>query len=251
MAHSRFWTLSWGVNGAAFWGDGSAFQMLRRLVRPETIRGSGRTAAGEPARIEGKHGAELNRQVLHRRRAPHRAGHECRTNILPVAAFVYAAFATTDRASHCLAVCSCAQGAGGRRSSAAVATAARCTAAPSAHAKRASKRSMPPRSAMRGVLVASGAGPTVHAAIGVGKKKSRIRVHPHRRRVICCRPTRWRCLATTLSRPSCPGGRWRTVIGAVVRACRCFARRSCAVVVAIVAVLDPPERSAMPHGDPT
>jgi len=58
----------------------------------------------KPARIAGKHGAELNRQVLHRRRAPHRAGHECRTNILPMAAFVYAAFATTGRASCGLAV---------------------------------------------------------------------------------------------------------------------------------------------------
>ena len=169
-----------------------------------------------------------------------------------MAAFVYAAFATTGRASRGLAVCSCAQGAGGRRSSAAVATAARCTAAPSAHGKRARRHSMPPRSATRGVLVASGAGPTAHAAIGAGKEKwSRIRVHPRRRRVICCRPTRWRCLATTLSRPSRPGGRWRTVIGAVVPACRCFARGFCAVVVAVVAVLDPPERSAMPHGDPT
>jgi hypothetical protein len=171
MAHSRSWTLSWGVNGAAFWGDGSAFQMLRRLVRPETIPGSGRTAAGEPARIEGKHGADHYLAVLHRRRAPHRAGHECRTNILPMAAFVYAAFATTGRASRGLAVCSCAQGAGGRRLSAAVATAARCTAAPSAQGKRARRRSMLPRSATPGVLVASGTGRTVHAAIGVGKEK--------------------------------------------------------------------------------
>ena len=52
------------------------------------------------------------------------------------------------------------------------------------------------------------------------------------------------------SRPSRPGGRWRTVIGAAVPACRCFARGSCAVAVTAAVVLDPPERSAMPHGDP-
>ncbi len=136
------------------------------------IEGPGTSATRrKPARIEGKHGAELNLQVLHRRRTPHRAGHECRTNILPISAFVYAAFATTGRASGGLAVSSCAQGAGSRRSSAAVATAARFTAAPSAHSKRARRRSMPPRSATRGVLVASGAGPIAHAAIGGGKEK--------------------------------------------------------------------------------
>ncbi len=56
-----------------------------------------------PARLAGKHGADLNRQVLYRRRAPHRAGHECRTSILPMRAFVYVAAVTPGLS---LAVCS-------------------------------------------------------------------------------------------------------------------------------------------------
>jgi hypothetical protein len=125
----------------------------------------------KPARIEGKHGADPNLQVLHRRRAAHRGGHECRTNILPMAAFVYAAFATMGRASRGLAVSSYAQGAEDRQSSAAVVTAAKSTAAPSVHGKRARRRSMLRRSATRGVLVASGAGPTARAAIAGGTEK--------------------------------------------------------------------------------
>ena len=42
----------------------------------------------------GKHGAALNLQVLQRRRAPHRAGHACRTSILPTMALVHAVPAT-------------------------------------------------------------------------------------------------------------------------------------------------------------
>jgi hypothetical protein len=136
------------------------------------IEGPGTSATcRKPARIEGKHGAELNVAVLHRRRAPHRAGHECRTTILPMVAFVYAAVATTGRASRGLAASFCVQGAGGRRSSAAVATEARSTAAPSAHGKRARRRSMPLRSATRRVLAANDARPAAHAAIGAGKEK--------------------------------------------------------------------------------
>ncbi len=62
-------------------------------------------AAGpRPARIEGKHGAELNLAVQSRRRAAHRAGHECRTRILPMMAFVHASSATQRRPSRYQAV---------------------------------------------------------------------------------------------------------------------------------------------------
>jgi hypothetical protein len=41
--------------------------------------------------IAGKHDADPNLEVLHRRRVPHRAGHECRISIPLMAAFVYVA----------------------------------------------------------------------------------------------------------------------------------------------------------------
>ena len=44
-----------------------------------------------------KHGAARNLQVLHRRRAPHRAGHACRTSILPTMGFVHTVSATQWR----------------------------------------------------------------------------------------------------------------------------------------------------------
>jgi len=67
-----------------------------------------------PARLAGKRGVDLNLQVLYRRRAPHRAGHECRTSILPMRAFVYAAAAALERPRLHLAVCSCAPAAEAR-----------------------------------------------------------------------------------------------------------------------------------------
>ena len=75
----------------------------------ETLPGSGRTAAGEPARIEGKHGADHYLAVLLRRRAPHRAGHECRTSILPMKAFVHILSAIEGRLRPHTAACSCAR----------------------------------------------------------------------------------------------------------------------------------------------
>jgi len=81
-----------------------------------------------PAKLAGKHGADLNLEVLYRRRAPHRAGHECRTSILPMRAFVYAAAAMPGRPGVFLAVCSCALVAETRWSFAAAATAGRSTA---------------------------------------------------------------------------------------------------------------------------
>ena len=56
----------------------------------------------------GKHGAARNLQVLHRRRAPHRAGHACRTTILLTMAFVHAVSATQGGRIRYRAVCSCA-----------------------------------------------------------------------------------------------------------------------------------------------
>jgi hypothetical protein len=55
-----------------------------------------------------KHGAARNLQVLHRRRAPHRAGHACRTTILPTMAFVHAVSATQGCPTRYQAICSCA-----------------------------------------------------------------------------------------------------------------------------------------------
>lgn len=81
-----------------------------------------------PARLAGKHGADLNRQVLYRRRAPHRAGHECRTSILPMRAFVYAMAAIPGRRAVSLAVCSYALVAEAGWSFAAAATGGRSTA---------------------------------------------------------------------------------------------------------------------------
>ena len=47
--------------------------------------------------MRGKHGADHYLAVLSRRRAPHRAGHECKASILPRVAFVYAEPAGTGR----------------------------------------------------------------------------------------------------------------------------------------------------------
>jgi hypothetical protein len=68
--------------------------------------GSERTARRELGRIEGKHGVELNLAVLHRRRALHRAGHECGTVILPMMAFVHVWSATAGRQARYQAGCS-------------------------------------------------------------------------------------------------------------------------------------------------
>ena len=76
------------------------------MLAREEGSGSGRTSWRAPARLAGKHGAERNLQVLYRRRAPHRAGHECRTSILPMRAFVYAAAAMPGMRRLFLAVCS-------------------------------------------------------------------------------------------------------------------------------------------------
>ena len=82
--------------------------------------------------LGGKHGAAHNGQVLHRRRAPHRAGHECRTIILPTEAFVHALSATAGGPSRDRAVFFCAPAAALRSSSAAAAIAGRSTATPAA-----------------------------------------------------------------------------------------------------------------------
>jgi len=118
----------------------------------------------------GKHGADLNLEVLYRRRAAQRAGHECRTTILPMAAFVYAVFAMTRTPRHGLAGCSCADGAAAKPSSAAVATAAKPTAALNAPDRSGGRRSVPPRSDTRRVCVAGAATQTARAGTGRGKK---------------------------------------------------------------------------------
>jgi hypothetical protein len=67
-------------------------------------------------------------QVRYRRRAPHRAGHECRTSILPIRAFVYGAAATGQRRPRYQVACFCVPAAACRLSSAAAVTADRSTA---------------------------------------------------------------------------------------------------------------------------
>jgi len=54
----------------------------------------------------------------------------------------------------------------------------------------------------------------------------------------------------TSSRLTGPSDRPRTAIGAVDPAFRSFARGSCVGVIIVAVVLDPPERSTNPHGDP-
>ena len=56
---------------------------------------------------KGKHGAELNLAVPHRRRAPHRAGHACRVSILGIVAFVHVASADPNMATLCQLGCFC------------------------------------------------------------------------------------------------------------------------------------------------
>jgi hypothetical protein len=80
--------------------------MPRRLGGAKASPGSERTVLVEPARIAGKHGADHNLPVLSRRRAPHRAGHECRASILPNMAFVHISSATRYRPSRYQAACS-------------------------------------------------------------------------------------------------------------------------------------------------
>jgi len=168
---------SWLTVGAArppgsFLGTVSGPDAVVAEPPEAVIEGPGTSATRrKPARIEGKHGAELNLQVPHRRRAPHRAGHDAG----PISCqYRRSSTPRLRRRAERAAVWPSlpvrkVPGAGDR--SAAVATAARFTAAPSAHSKRARRRSTPPRGATRGVLVASGAGPIAHAAIGGGKEK--------------------------------------------------------------------------------
>ena len=81
---------------------------MTRLGMParRRVSGFGDDIAASACQSSGKHGADLNLEVLYRRRAPHRAGHECRTSILPMRAFVYAAAAMPGRPRVFLAVCS-------------------------------------------------------------------------------------------------------------------------------------------------
>ena len=87
------------------------------------VRLAAATSAGrrEPARLGGKHGAAHNQQVLLRRRAPHRAGHECRAIILPMRTFVHAFSTIAGEASRDQAVFSCAPVVASKSSSAAAA----------------------------------------------------------------------------------------------------------------------------------
>jgi hypothetical protein len=109
----------------------SSLESLRRVTdvlgRARWRRGSGicDDIAASACQTWGKHGVDRNRQVLYRRRAPHRVGHECRTSILPMRAFVYVAAAMPRLF---LAVCSCAPVAASRSSSAAAAIGGRSTA---------------------------------------------------------------------------------------------------------------------------
>ena len=117
-------------------GGSSRWCLSGRRRRPA----GGRRGKSLP-KFGGKHGAARNLQVLHRRRAPHRAGHACRPTILPTMAFVHAVPARQARLIRSQAVCSCAPGAATRRSCAVAATAARCTA-PVAVPKQARQRTV-------------------------------------------------------------------------------------------------------------
>ena len=75
----------------------------------DRIRESGGRRGKTLPDLVGKHGAALNPQVLKRRRVPHRAGHACRTSILPMRALVHAASAAQGRSSRYRAVCFCAR----------------------------------------------------------------------------------------------------------------------------------------------
>jgi hypothetical protein len=157
---------------AAQCGDATPLTLRERLRDPSRGRPDGRHLGNlVPACHNcGKHGADLNLAVLYRRRAAQRAGHECRTTILPMAAFVYAVFAMTRRPRRGLGGCSCADGAAARSSCAAVAIAAKSTAALNAPGRSGGRRNAPPRSATRRVRVAGAAMPTGHAVIALGEK---------------------------------------------------------------------------------
>jgi len=117
-------------------------------------------ACREPARLRGKHGADLNLAVPHRRRAPHRAGHECRISIPPNAAFVYDASALLDSQNPSRAGCFCAWAAAVRSSSVVAATAARSIAAATARGGHAGSPCEPPRNATRRAFPAGGPMPS-------------------------------------------------------------------------------------------
>ena len=69
--------------------DPNANGAVRVRLTPE------RAARDSVRRLRGKHGADLNLAVLHRRRAPHRAGHACRDTIPAITAVVHVATAVS------------------------------------------------------------------------------------------------------------------------------------------------------------
>ena len=118
------------------------------------------------------HGAARNLQVLHRRRAPHRAGHACRATILPTMAFVHAVSATQGGPTGYRAVFSCAQVAATRRSFAVAATAVRSTASAPVPGRLGDERSSRPDGATRRSLRARPEVMTIGAAPLLGQQST-------------------------------------------------------------------------------
>ena len=133
-------------------------------------------ALREPARIAGKHGADRNLAVLHRHRAPHRAGHECRISIPPMATLVYVVSVGQSRLTQYQPGCFCARVAAPRRSSVAAVIVVRSTAPESARGRPGAGRNRRPGAATKRAVPAGLPMPPGSAAGGHGKRRGSYRV---------------------------------------------------------------------------
>ena len=119
--------------------------------------------------FQGRRGADLNDQVESAPCPTHRAAHECRGTISPVAEFVYTPLAVSGRRPRLLGS-SCVCAAVHRCSSAAAAIVPRSIALELAHSKPGVARNARPTSATKRADAAASTTLRVPAAIANGKR---------------------------------------------------------------------------------